>query len=221
MPKTITNLFKSIRRREDENKPKSYQPLTIVENISVTEFIYTYEEPKIPVIIRNFELNWPAFAKWDRYFITKALSAEEGNLNFYRRYLRFFPTLDAIEEENNPYSLADGDYLTDITIKDYPALLEDYSIPPFFAEATDQPEKNQWLFIGPPSSKTKVHVDIPGYHAWNVSIYGSKYWWFFPDCDRVLTAIAQPGDIVFTPAGMYHAVVNLEETLSITHNYKR
>ncbi|MDJ1174356.1 hypothetical protein [Roseofilum capinflatum] len=202
------SVLKNLIRKKQDNRQKSYEPVQVIEAISTDEFIETYEKQNIPVMIKNFPLNWKAFEKWDRNFIT-----EKFCINNYKKYLANFPQLSFSNRKTN--------YLRDIPIEENRFLEEDYSIPPFFADASYQPDKYRWIFLGPPSSMTEAHIDVEECHAWNVSIYGSKYWWFFPDKDRVLTGIAEPGDIVFTPGGMYHGVVNLQECLSVTHDYKR
>lgn len=132
---------------------------------------------------------------------------------------------------------------------DCPALLADYRNPPIFArlEARLPPHLRQpwrWIFAGPAGSGSPLHVDTLGTSAWNVVITGRKRWRFFsPDQVRLLyrgavdcfapdlaahplfaracaiECVQEPGELVFTPSGWWHQVVNEAAGISITENF--
>ena len=101
-----------------------------------------------------------------------------------------------------------------------------------------------WIYIGPAKSYSALHQDVWNTSAWNAVISGKKLWLFFPvsqsdylykgavnpfspDLDkypyyartRPFFCIQNPGEIVFTPGGWWHTVINLEAGLSLTENF--
>jgi hypothetical protein len=51
-------------------------------------------------------------------------------------------------------------------------------------------------------------------------VIGTKQWiFFFGDTDRQFTVIQKAGQAMFVPCTWQHEVVNLEETISINHNW--
>jgi hypothetical protein len=128
-------------------------------------------------------------------------------------------------------------------------LLNDYVTPLIFKCWTSDLEKNmkpklRWLYIGPKGSGSPLHLDILNTSAWNGVITGKKLWNFYPpdqakylyDCKvdtfnpdhekfplfkqaKAITCVQSPGDIVFTPTGWFHQVLNTEPGISITENF--
>lgn len=101
-----------------------------------------------------------------------------------------------------------------------------------------------WLYIGGQHTFSSLHLDIWDTSAWNCVVSGKKLWLFFdksqepflydgevnpfdPDYDKYplfrkavpTVCLQQPGDVVFTPSGWWHAVYNLEDGISITENF--
>ncbi|MCA1065303.1 cupin-like domain-containing protein [Rossellomorea sp. AcN35-11] len=95
-----------------------------------------------------------------------------------------------------------------------------------------------WLFMGPASSSTALHIDVMMSSAWNLLLSGTKKWRFlspaesivkdvldddyadeFPSSRYEVEVLQFPGDLVFTPSGWAHEVINLEPTMSVTGNF--
>ncbi|MCX2431623.1 cupin-like domain-containing protein [Pedobacter sp. GR22-10] len=101
-----------------------------------------------------------------------------------------------------------------------------------------------WIYIAPKYSISPLHLDLWGTSAWNGVINGEKLWMFFsPDQYRYLyngrvnpfnpdfstyplfdkarpeVCFQSKGEMVFTPSGWWHAVLNLERGFSITENF--
>ena len=99
----------------------------------------------------------------------------------------------------------------------------------------------RFTYWGPAGSKTGLHSDVLNSFSWSFNVCGTKEWTFFvPTCasDTRRTVISsavndknhvgqfttvtirqQAGECIFVPAGWKHQVVNIDETLSINHNW--
>jgi JmjC domain, hydroxylase len=90
-------------------------------------------------------------------------------------------------------------------------------------------ETNDYRFVywGPPGSTTALHSDVLQSLSWSYNVCGAKEWTFYVPTeisgkgeDEVQVVVLQnAGDLVMVPSGWKHSVVNLEETLSINHNW--
>jgi len=107
----------------------------------------------------------------------------------------------------------------------------------------------KFVYIGPEGSWTPLHSDVFSSYSWSANIVGIKKWIFLPPGEEkkltdklgnlvfdlqspearelelrngevvkiVLTQ--RTGDVVFVPSGWFHQVHNLEDTISINHNW--
>ncbi|MDP9649650.1 cupin-like domain-containing protein [Paraburkholderia caledonica] len=133
--------------------------------------------------------------------------------------------------------------------RDCPTLVDDYRNPPIFTRLEEQFPSHlrqswRWIFAGPAGSGTALHADRFGTSAWNAVITGRKRWRFFsPDQVRLLyggqvdsfapdlvayplfaracaiECVQEPGDLVFTPSGWWHQVLNERGGISVTENF--
>jgi histone arginine demethylase JMJD6 len=132
---------------------------------------------------------------------------------------------------------------------DIPDLIQDYTVPTFFQSWTeempsDNKPKLRWLYIGPKGSGSELHLDVVNSSAWNAVFTGKKIWHFFHPDDikylydlkvdtfnadlskyplytkaKPLVCVQNPGDIVYTPGGWPHQVINIESCISLTENF--
>lgn len=147
--------------------------------------------------------------------------------------------------DNDPYYLSNcqfhlkTDMTADYTVPDYFSsclqLMED-KLPLQF--------RLSWMFIGTANTYSALHLDIFNTSAWNAVITGRKLWLFYPseqarylyngnvnpfspDLEKYpefskakpLVCVQHPGEVVFTPSGWWHAVLNEEGGISITENF--
>jgi len=87
----------------------------------------------------------------------------------------------------------------------------------------------RFCYYGPAQSATSLHSDVLHSFSWSYNVCGTKEWTFYcPDDvhseasenDTFSFVVRQEaGECMFVPAGWKHKVVNLEETLSINHNW--
>ena len=98
----------------------------------------------------------------------------------------------------------------------------------------------RFLYIGPKGSWTPLHCDVFGSYSWSANIVGRKRWLFWrpgeeprdvrgelvwrvdeeeEHDDGRLEVEQLEGQVIFVPSGWHHQVINLEDTVSINHNW--
>ena len=102
----------------------------------------------------------------------------------------------------------------------------------------------RFVYIGVKNSWTPFHADVFQSYSWSANICGLKKWIFLQpgeeeklkdatgnlpfDISNLLdknekvkfyTVYQKTGEIIFVPSGWYHQVFNLEDTVSINHNW--
>lgn len=90
---------------------------------------------------------------------------------------------------------------------------------PFFSTFTNGDYK--FCYWGPEGSKTLRHADVLHSFSWSYNVHGTKRWTFFSNDshDRQFTVIQKAGQAMFVPCTWQHEVENMEETISINHNW--
>lgn len=108
----------------------------------------------------------------------------------------------------------------------------------------DQSLVLSWIYLGTQNSFSGLHVDIHNTGAWNALFMGKKLWFFFPS-DQIdllhggkvnpfqpnldlypnlvhaspLICVQEVGEMVYTPSGWWHCVLNLEKGFALTENF--
>jgi len=101
----------------------------------------------------------------------------------------------------------------------------------------------KFVYIGVKDTWTPFHCDVYKSYSWSANISGKKRWIFvkpgfeneFKDKygnflfdirsklnenkDNVIEIVQESGQVIFVPTGWYHQVHNLEDTISINHNW--
>ncbi|XP_002977533.2 jmjC domain-containing protein 4 isoform X2 [Selaginella moellendorffii] len=106
----------------------------------------------------------------------------------------------------------------------------------------------RFVYMGPAGTWTPLHADVFRSYSWSGNVCGRKRWHLlppeqtpflfdrhkkntvydiygtvdeFPDFSKTswTECIQNPGDIIFVPSGWYHQVTNLEDVISINHNW--
>lgn len=129
-------------------------------------------------------------------------------------------------------------------------LLKDYMVPSYFEcrfnNFRNDPERStlSWIYLAPTNSVTGLHIDTIASSAWNLVIYGKKFWVFYPPEQNPflyggavnpfapdfvkhelyknanpMVCVQEPGETIYTPSGWYHAVLNLKMGVSLTENF--
>lgn len=98
----------------------------------------------------------------------------------------------------------------------------------------------RFVYWGPKGSYTSIHSDVLNTFSWSFNCVGTKKWIFYPpsatrsddnkefggdettnsshECQS-FEIIQNTGETIFVPSGWKHSVHNLQETLSINHNW--
>jgi ribosomal protein L16 Arg81 hydroxylase len=131
--------------------------------------------------------------------------------------------------------------------KRQPELLSDIVIPDIFGRdwISELPSFSRpdllWIYIGSAGTRGPLHIDNYGTSAWLAVIAGRKRVRFLSGCrarssvlarsdafddtlvtelaDEVLEAEIGPGDVLFVPAGVWHAALNSEYCVSVSGNF--
>lgn len=82
----------------------------------------------------------------------------------------------------------------------------------------------RFCYWGPKGSYTSRHSDVLHSYSWSYNVVGSKKWTFFDGArsshdEKEFSIIQNAGQAMFVPSTLQHEVVNLEETISINHNW--
>lgn len=100
------------------------------------------------------------------------------------------------------------------------------------------------LFLGPVHASSRLHIDMWGTSFWNALFEGRKLWLFFdpadesylyggrvspftPELDRFpdyvkalpRVHVQQPGELIYCPGRIWHAVYVLEPSLALSENF--
>lgn len=110
-----------------------------------------------------------------------------------------------------------------------------YQVPPYFqydllnAFLTKFTKGDyKFTYWGPKGSRTSLHSDVMNSFSWSFNIAGTKAWVFYPPAGEndnnppessAVRCTQHAGECIFVSSGWKHEVVNLEETLSVNHNW--
>lgn len=163
-----------------------------------------------------------------------------------RIVMKFLDFLDywAKHEKDEEKSL----YLKDWHLKNQAPNDEFYQVPIFFASdwlneylVDSSKDDYRFVYMGGKGTWTPFHVDVVQSYSWSTNICGKKRWLLFPPgeeeklmdrfgnfpedvndlCKNVqhFEVLQNAGDAVFVPSNWYHQVWNLEDAISINHNW--
>ncbi|XP_031406956.1 2-oxoglutarate and iron-dependent oxygenase JMJD4 isoform X2 [Punica granatum] len=97
----------------------------------------------------------------------------------------------------------------------------------------------RFVYMGAKGSWTPLHADVFRSYSWSANVCGKKQWLFLPPSQHHLVfdrnmknsvydifndavwleCTQERNEIIFVPSGWYHQVHNLEDTISINHNW--
>jgi len=85
----------------------------------------------------------------------------------------------------------------------------------------------RFVYWGCKGSWTAVHSDVLNSFSWSFNVCGRKKWTFYQGGDanrdgtstQMLEVIQNQGEMMYVPSGWRHCVENLDETISVNHNW--
>lgn len=107
-------------------------------------------------------------------------------------------------------------------------------------------KQNDYMFVymGPKGTWTSFHADVFSSYSWSTNIYGVKKWLLLPPGEEsklkdslenfpfeiteellmekgvvYYNILQKAGEAIFVPSGWYHQVQNLEDAISVNHNW--
>jgi hypothetical protein len=224
-----------------------------IEHCSLGAFYEHYLSKRKPVIFTGLSVDWPARKKWTWRSLAKMYGATQVRVNMGRDVSAVVPLSRYIDYVQNPgeYDAKGTPYLRDWNfLSDHPEMAADFT-EPFFAndwllliDRRIRPDL-RWVYAGPNASKSPLHIDTIGTHAWLAQLIGKKRWKLFSPSDvpesylqkgadafrpdrarfpRLTTAACweatlEPGEIIFVPYGWRHQIENDGPSLALTGNY--
>lgn len=230
-----------------------YQPVERRTSLSQAEFLEEYARPGKPVILTGLTADWPAQQLWTMNFFRQRYGhlpvevkreAQQGPASARMSLARYIDYLESTRDES-PFYLASWDFLPVA-----PELARDFRLPDYWADdwMADLCEELRprllWLFIGPPRTGFRMHVDVGHTAAWNAQLVGSKRWTLFspeqlpylysglvnsfaPDLERFpqfaracgYECTLEAGEAIFTPSLWWHQTQILEPSIAVSGNY--
>ncbi|XP_063922831.1 2-oxoglutarate and iron-dependent oxygenase JMJD4 [Zophobas morio] len=123
-----------------------------------------------------------------------------------------------------------------------------YQVPVYFASdwlnefLTENNEDDyRFVYMGQAGTWTPFHADVFNSFSWSANVCGKKRWILFPPGEETFfkdslnnlaydisdvyktrehfELVQNPGEAIFVPSGWYHQVWNLEDTISVNHNW--
>jgi hypothetical protein len=198
-----------------------------------------------PVLLRGAALDWPARTRWTPELLVAGYGdaiVDFSNTRSGERVERRLAEYFSLNEDERPqWYLTDWDFR-----RRHPELLDDIRVPPLFAvdwvpamPSAHRPEL-LWVYAGHAGTRGPVHRDNYGTSAWLAVLQGVKQMVFptprngespakldfFTEPEAAFDTVAElavctleAGDVVYVPAGRWHAAFNPEYCLSVTANF--
>ncbi|KAJ8953862.1 hypothetical protein NQ314_007202, partial [Rhamnusium bicolor] len=198
-------------------------PVFNASKLSYNDFFQNYMLRNAPCIIKNITDLWETSLFWLKhnkpnfdYLLEKYGQSKVTIYNCSERYYNSQKTREAGFDEylnywknfNELSDVSTLDYLKDWHLKLINKDDNFYEVPIYFAsdwlnEYYTQCLNDDYRFVymGPKNT------------CWSANVCGRKKWLFFPP------VVQNPGEVIFVPSGWHHQVWNLDDTISINHNW--
>lgn len=200
-----------------------------------TEYLArTYEDVKVPV------------ANCNAYYFN-AHEKSDMSVSEYMAYWQSY--IEGNYAESQPcYYLKDWHFTRDFkteSIYRVPNVFASDWLNEYYSEHLGHKDDYRFVYMGPRNTWTPLHADVFHSYSWSVNICGKKQWlllapgnekyfkdsfgnlvsdmksvdWSLIPVDTVVTIEQEAGDGIFVPSGWHHQVTNVEDTISVNHNW--
>lgn len=155
-----------------------------IQNITKEEFLRSYVRPQLPVVVKGFTRDWPAFDKWDLDYIKeiagnrtvplyddRPVSYKDG-FNEAHAEMKMSAYIDLLKSEPTNYRI----FLYNL-MKEVPQLQKDMRWPDLGIRLVKQ---LPMLFFGGEGSKVFMHFDIDYSNILHFHFHGKKQCILFP-----------------------------------------
>ncbi|GIY00346.1 2-oxoglutarate and iron-dependent oxygenase JMJD4 [Caerostris darwini] len=162
----------------------------------------------------------------------------------FRDYLNYWRTLNCTTPQSQCLYLKDWHFQRHYPNYEAYTIPEYFSSDWLNEFCGTEKDDYKFVYMGPKNTWTPLHADVYGSYSWSTNIGGRKRWVLFPpgeeeflkdkqknlpyfltDDDLIkcnvsfFDIIQEAGEIIFVPSGWYHQVWNIEDTISINHNW--
>ncbi len=161
------------------------KPVTVFDDINPDEFKTKYYQPQIPVVIKNFAQQWPAYNKWTWDYFKQIIGDKKIGIynnvksdaytpiNKADDYTTFGEYIDMIQKGPAAWRI----FLFNI-FSHAPQLTRDFSWPEEYMKGFVK--RVPMLFTGGQGSITHMHFDIDLSHILHTQFMGKKKVLLFP-----------------------------------------
>lgn len=161
------------------------KPVTVFDDINPDEFKIKYYEPQIPVVIKNFAKQWPAYNKWTWDYFKQIIGDKKIGIynnvksdaytpiNKADDYTTFGEYIDMIQKGPAAWRI----FLFNI-FSHAPQLTKDFNWPEDYMKGFVK--RVPMLFTGGQGSITHMHFDIDLSHILHTQFMGKKKVLLFP-----------------------------------------
>ena len=204
---------------------------------------YAYKD--IPALFTKAFQNWPIKEKWTINYLIEMFGNNKQEVSANNKFadLSLEEYLNRDFGDDNFYFMTQN-HLNNRLRDDYE--LPDF-LNCWYRNSDSPKIYLSWLYVGKKGTMTGLHQDVWMTSAWNYLVSGKKLWIFYPlpfndminknksqydiqsllqktlsnenlDIDPII-CIQSPGELVYTPSRFWHAVYNLDLTISLTENF--
>ena len=220
--------------QEDENSPFRYvnkhwrtaNTTTTTQKVNRNWFLKMFG-PNTLVPLRYYPQN-ESF-DLDTAGRAKECETKEVTLQEWVQLLEGTISTEGDDQQDHSYYLKDWHLqmmMLDQPLYSCPDIFQMDLLNPFLIQFT----KGDYRFCywGPPKSKTMRHSDVMHSFSWSYNVIGTKRWTFYREESELdddekgwdqFSIIQRAGQAIFVPCNWQHEVENIEETISINHNW--
>ncbi|MFS7955486.1 putative transcription factor & chromatin remodeling &Metalloenzymes JmjC family [Helianthus anomalus] len=195
------------------------------KGIYVDEFVSGFETPNKPILLEGCFDKWLALKKWDRDYLVEVCGDNRFAVGPAQMTLTDYFVYSDQAQEERPFVLGDER-------PDYRWIIigpagsgSSFHIDPNSTSAWNAVVKGskKWFLFPPDVVPPGVYPSSDGAEVacpvsiteWFMNFYESTKTWK----KKPVECVCKAGEVIFVPNGWWHLVINLEDSIAITHNF--